>query len=136
MVDLEGGVLGGSGTIAANVQNAAEIDIGSADAAGMLTISGDYTQTSTGVLSLKIGGYNAGTDFDQLNVTGTATLDGTINISLLNGFMPAPGDGFQILTFGAVTGDFATYNGLDLGGGLSFAPVYDSDSLTLMVMAS
>jgi hypothetical protein len=136
LVDLEGGILTGSGTIAANVQNAAEIDIGSIDAAGLITVTGDYTQTSAGVLSLKIGGYNPGTDFDQLNVSGTATLDGTVNISLLNGFTPTDGDGFQILTFAAVTGDFATYNGLDLGNGLSFTPVYDSNSLTLVTMSS
>jgi hypothetical protein len=132
LVDLEGGILSGSGTIAASVQNAAEIDIGSIDAAGLLTITGNYTQISAGVLSLKIGGYNPGTDFDQLSVYGTATLDGTVNISLFNGFVPTLGDGFQVLTFGAVTGDFATYNGLDLGGGLSLAPVYDSNSLTLV----
>jgi hypothetical protein len=135
LVDLEGGILSGSGIIEASVQNASEIDIGTIDAAGSLTITGDYTQTSTGVLTLKIGGYNPGTDFDQLNVSGTATLDGTVNITLLNGFTPTPGDGFQVLTFGAVIGNFATYNGLDLGGGLSLAPVYDINSLTLVTMS-
>jgi hypothetical protein len=135
LVDLEGGILSGSGTIAASLQNAAEIDIGTIEAAGSLTIAGDYTQTSTGMLTLKIGGYNPGTDFDQLNVSGTATLDGTVNITLLNGFVPTPGDDFQVLTFGTVTGDFTNYNGLDLGGGLSLAPVYDSNSLTLVTMS-
>jgi hypothetical protein len=50
------------------------------------------------VLVLKIGGYNAGRDFDQLNVAGTATLDGTLNISLVNGFFLMDGDGFQVLS--------------------------------------
>jgi hypothetical protein len=135
LVDLEGGILSGSGTIDARVQNAAEIDVGTAGAAGSINITGDYTQTPDGVLALKIGGYNAGSDFDQLNVAGTATLDGTLNVSLLNGFFPMDGDGFQVLTYGAVSGDFATYNGLDLAGGVSLAPVFDGAGVTLVATA-
>src|SRR5262249_33722253 len=69
LVDLEGGVLGGTGTVQANVLNNAEVDVGQPGSPGVLTIVGDYTQTAGGVLVVEIGGPNAGTDFDQLPVT-------------------------------------------------------------------
>jgi hypothetical protein len=136
LVDLEGGILSGSGTISAAVQNNAEIDVGTLDSAGLLNITGNYTQTGTGVLNLKIGGYNPGVDFDQLTVAGAATLDGTLNITMFNDFVPNPDDAFQILTFASVTGDFAIYNGLDLGNGLTLSPIYDSTSLTLVAVST
>jgi hypothetical protein len=127
-VDLEAGTLSGSGTIDASVRNAAEIDVGGPGAAGLLTITGNYTQTSSGVLSLGIGGYNAGTDFGQLAVGGTATLDGTLNVSLLNGFVPQSGDAFAILTFASESGTFATLN-VDAA---FLPPFYDLMDVTLM----
>ncbi len=39
---------------------------------GTLTITGDYTQTSAGTLAIEIGGVTAGTQFDQLAVSGVA----------------------------------------------------------------
>ena len=44
---------------------------------------------------------------------GTAALAGALNVALVNGFMPALGASFTILTFGARSGDFNTENGLD-----------------------
>jgi hypothetical protein len=63
---------------------------------------------------------------------GTINLNGTLNVSLINGFAPVFGNSFQVLTFASRTGDFATINGLDLGTGLRLIPVYDGSSLTLI----
>jgi len=101
LVDLEGGALGGTGTIYANVLNNAEVDVGQPGSPGVLTIVGDYTQTPGGMLVVQIGGPNAGTDFDQLAVTGQATLDGTLTVHLINGFVPNSGHSFPVLTFGS-----------------------------------
>jgi hypothetical protein len=127
LVDLEGGVLGGSGTVQANVLNNAEVDVGQPGSPGLLTIVGDYTQTAGGVLVVEIGGPNAGTDFDQLAVTGQATLDGTLTVNLINGFVPNSGDSFEVLTFGSGTGAFATVN----GDGPLFTPSFDPTDVTL-----
>jgi hypothetical protein len=57
------------------------------NSAGTITINGDYTQTETGVLEIELGGTgNAGTDYDQLLVNGTATLGGTLIIKEIDGF--------------------------------------------------
>src|SRR5262249_18207717 len=58
-------------------------------------------------------------------------LDGTLNVSLINGFSPTPPQSFQILTFGSRTGDFATKNGLDLGGGKYLVAAHSASDLTL-----
>jgi len=45
-----------------------------------------------------------------LQVTGAATLDGTLNVSLFGGFTGTDGDLFDFMTFASRTGDFATIN--------------------------
>ena len=54
-------------------------------------------------------------------LNGTATLDGTLNVRLINGFLPAVGNSFKIMTFSLrspADSDFATYIGLNLPNGL------------------
>jgi len=99
---------------------------------GILNITGNYTQTSTGTLNIEIGGVTAGSQFDRFNISGLATLGGTLNISLIGGFVPNAGDSFQIMTFGSRAGTFAAINGLDLGGGRSFQVNLSATDLTLV----
>ncbi|MBV9467806.1 MAG: hypothetical protein JO316_07350 [Abitibacteriaceae bacterium] len=68
-------------------------------------------QTSRGTLNVKLGGISAGTQFDQLEISGgSATLGGTLNVSLINGFHPAATTRFKIIS-GTYSGRFATVNG-------------------------
>jgi predicted outer membrane repeat protein len=101
---------------------------------GIVTIEGDYFQTSTGTLDVRIGGLQAGSQYDQLVVTGLATLDGTLQVNLTNGFVPQPGDRFQVLLFAQGQGTFSTYTG-DVGRFAFFyayGPTYDfATGLTL-----
>jgi len=76
-------------------------------------------------LNPDIGGTAAG-QFDQLNVTGKATLAGTLNITLVDGFTPILGRTWSILTYGSEAGDFATKN---LGGFSSATAGAKSDVL-------
>jgi hypothetical protein len=103
--------------------------------AGVLLASGGYTQTGDGALTIHIAGLTASSQYGQLQVTGTASLDGTLNIQLDNGFTPSEGDTFRILTFTSRSGDFAVENFPDLGS-LFFNPVYDSSGLNLVVQSS
>jgi hypothetical protein len=128
LVDLEGGVLAGTGVINANVLNNAVLDVGQPGSPGTLTISGDYTQMSGGALVIEIGGPGAGTDFDQLTITGQATLDGTLTVHLINGFVPQSGNSFQVLTFASGSGMFAALT----GDGPLFTPSFDPTDVTLV----
>jgi hypothetical protein len=121
------GLLTGSGTIQANVINAATVEPG--DTFGTLAVQGNYTQTATGVLLIQIGAANA---YGQLAVTGSSTLAGTLQVSFVNGYVPAVGIDFQILTFADSVGSFTTEVGLSLPP-LFLSPVWQSSSLTLAV---
>jgi hypothetical protein len=75
--------LSGAGTISTNVTNSGALIVGSSSAPGVITIRGNYTQTSTGVLQTVIGGAAAGTGYSQLQVSGTATLAGSFSTTLI-----------------------------------------------------
>ena len=130
-LNLDGGSLIGNGTIAGNVVSDAVVAPGLS--AGALTISGSYTQTATGALNVELGGTTAGTGYDQLNVTGAVTLAGDLNVAAINGFLPASGNTFQVLTFGSRPGttDFTNKNGLNLGSGTNLIPAYSATDLQL-----
>ena len=99
-VNITGGTVDGNGTISANLTNSADLAPG--DSPGILTITGTYTQTASGTLDLQLGGTDAATpEFDELHVSGTVSLAGTLNVTLLNGFVPVPPQSFRVLTFGA-----------------------------------
>ena len=109
-LNFSGGVLIGTGTINANVSNNGAVVRPGGSAVAALTIVGDYTQSSGGTLDLQIGGPSAGVDFDVLSVGTTATLDGTLNVTLTNGFIPPIGSQYQILNAPTRAGTFATEN--------------------------
>jgi len=132
-VNINGGALTGTGTINANVTNGGQVNPGGTDAAGTLTINGNYTQTTTGTLNVNIGGTTAGSQYGQLAVSGTAALGGTVNVALINGFQPALGNTFQPLTFASYTGNFGFYNGIVLGNRLLLDPALNPTNLTLTV---
>ncbi len=97
---------------------------------GRIAISGNYTQGSTGVLNMEIGGKTPGTEYDQLVVGGTAALNGTLNVTLINGFRPQVGDVFQILSPGAFTGAFSTINTTGFTGQVN----YSAGAITITVL--
>lgn len=66
-------------------------------ATGSTFINGNYTQQDNGILEIEIGGSAVSTGYDFVNVTGTAFLDGTLQLDLINGFVPTPGQAFTIL---------------------------------------
>lgn len=127
-LDFQGGTLAGSGTINASVINAAQVQPGGIGASGVLTITRAYNQAATGLLNVELGGLNPATEHDQLVVGEGATLDGTLDVSLINGFSPGTGDSFQVMTYGSRTGTFATIN----GNGQTYTPNYNANDLTLV----
>jgi hypothetical protein len=64
-------------------------------------------------------------------VANGASLNGTLNIKLINGFVPAIGSTFTILTGTAVTGTFSTVKGLSINSGEHFTISYNPTNVTL-----
>jgi len=106
------------------------------DSLGTLTLETDYPTTTTSSLNIEIGGSPTSGPYDRLQTTGAATLDGTLNISLVNSFVPALGDTFEVLTYLSYTGNFSTINGLNTGTGISFDTVFTSTALVLITIAT
>src|SRR5262249_27259344 len=91
-LNIQGGILQGAGTVTGNVTSGGTVAPGLSS--GILNIAGNYVQTAGGTLSIEINGIAVGTQYDQLNVTGTITLAGTLAVS--SGFVSTPGNTFVI----------------------------------------
>jgi hypothetical protein len=102
------GTLSGTGTVSGDLNNNATVAPGNSP--GILTIDGNYTQSAGGTLALEIGGMVPGDEHDKLVVTGTATLAGTLDVSLINSFTLAGDMQFDVLDFNSVVNDFTTFN--------------------------
>ena len=110
-IQINGGLVSGSGVIAADLNMRGTLHPGDANcmyAPCILTIQGNYQQFGIGTLHSELGGTKAGQNYDQLVITGNATLDGVLDVDLVNGFVPKPGDTFFLLTYAGETGKFAT----------------------------
>jgi hypothetical protein len=133
--------------IVGNVTNNGEIrtfnSTSPAEPGNVTTIFGDYTQSGYGTLAMQVRGGAAGLKYDQINVTGTANLAGTLDISV-NGFVPAVGDTVTIMNYGAVKGRFDTLKGAvikDISGQAIaaasyefFGLLYGADALKLITL--
>ncbi len=93
----------------------------------VITITGNFTQTPAGTLDVDLGGTSL-SQHDQLQISGTATLAGTLDAALINSFSISPLDEFQIVTYGTVSGTFATYQ---YPNGVTLYPGYGPTSLFL-----
>jgi outer membrane autotransporter protein len=73
-----------------------------------INVLGNYTQNAGGTLQLNIAGRAVG-QFDILNITGNAALNGTLRLINL-GYQPQSGDKLRLITTGgAVSGRFAQF---------------------------
>jgi hypothetical protein len=73
--------------------------------------------------------------YDSYATTGAVTLDGELEITLLNGFTPLTGESFEIMTFASRTGAFSTITGADIGNGMHFEVSYGATNIILTVVA-
>lgn len=124
-VRIDGGTLQGFGTVNGNLTNGGIVHPG--DGPGILTVKGNYVQTTAGHFAVDILGASAGSGFSQLDLSGTATLSGTLDISLLNGFVPLDGETFAVLNSGGLSGVFTTVNGSSQNG-VTFDVLYNPTS--------
>ncbi|MBI2396812.1 MAG: hypothetical protein HYV17_03385 [Xanthomonadales bacterium] len=105
---FQGGYLRGVGSVLGSVTNSGAT-VAPGTSPGTLTITGSYTQSGAGVLEIEIAGA-AAAQFDQLDVSAAASLAGTVSFVLLGGFVPAPTDSFQFLSFSSRSGYFSASN--------------------------
>ncbi len=125
-----GGTIEGHGDIFGTVFNTGALVPGQANAIGRLGIFGNCTQAVTATLNIELADTN---QFDTLAIGGQATLDGKLEISRLNGFVPGEGSSFPVLTCASRVGQFSEVVGGDLPNGRKLVPVYTATGVNLVV---
>ncbi len=96
-----------------------------------IDVGGNYTQGSNGHLQLGLAGASTG-QYDILDVSGAATLNGALAVTSYGGFIPAIGNDFMAVTAnGGISGKFSSFTS-DITG-IRFYPIYQNDDLLLEV---
>ncbi len=117
--------LGGSGVIDGNVVNHGRLNPGNSP--GTLTLLDDYTQAADGDLAIEIASLDS---FDRLQVGGTASLAGLLDVIPYGAPSFAYGDEFTFLKAGKVTGEF---NRMNTPTGDRWRLIYEPQKVSLLV---
>jgi Ca2+-binding RTX toxin-like protein len=136
-LNINGGSIEGNGSINVGVTNSGLLNPRHASNTefGRLTINSSYTETNSANINIQLGGTTAGTNFDQVDINGTATFDGKLNVSLLNNFTPTLGSTFDVLTYDSLNSSSnLDFTGLSINSTLQFLPQWFSNKLTLKVV--
>jgi len=116
---VEGGsTLEGTGSVPGVVTQEGGLEAG-VDGLAVFSI-GTLNQDLSAVTILELGGVTPGSGHDQIVVTGSADLNGTLDVLLVDGFVPLVGDVFDVLVAGGRTGSFGTVNLPALTAGLEW----------------
>ncbi|MDQ4024474.1 MAG: hypothetical protein M3217_03130, partial [Actinomycetota bacterium] len=132
---VQGGTLKGGGTVEGSVSSSGGT-VAPGASPGMLKITGNYEQGAGGTLKSEIEGTAVGTQYDQLEVTGSATLGGTLDIVNGSGHSPTPGDTFKIVKTANPSGRNGTFSsviGKEIASNRRYVVGYDPDGVTLGV---
>jgi hypothetical protein len=100
-----------------------------AAAPAVVAVDGDVAFGAGGVLGLEVGGEAPGSEHDQVNVAGQASLDGVLVLTPLGAFGTAPGAQATLVTWGARSGEFASVSGVQQAGGIDLAVSYGAGAL-------
>jgi hypothetical protein len=123
------GTVMGDGTLTTPVliNNGKVTPTGANGTPGTLTLNGNYTQNSSGILKIQFASGSHG----LLAVDGRAFLRGTLRLSLLNGFVPPSAQRFTILT--AAAGVDGTFNLVQQPTATVFTVFYDPKDVQVEV---
>ena len=137
-ITATGGSIFGAGSLKGNTSvgnatgTAATLNVGDNGKAGLLAITGTYTQLATGTMNVSIGGLTTGT-YSALSVSGKTSLGGTLTAAIVNGLVLNSGNIGQTWTIltstGALSGSFT--NGTVTSGTDVFTVSYTGNSVVL-----
>jgi fibronectin-binding autotransporter adhesin len=112
-LNISGGTLFGNGGTINGAVNLTAGNVNPGDGLGLvgdIKVNGNYTQGTSGDLNIDIAGTAANTGYSVLNIVDAASLSGTLNVALENGFVPKVNTKFTIVDYKSDTGMFVTTN--------------------------
>lgn len=119
--DVSGSGIGGTGT----VMFLGAVSPGSSP--GIMSFGGDVVFSSASILEMELAGILPGDEYDVIDVAGSLTLAGMLDVVLINGFEPCFGNIFDILNFDPAN-LFGTFDTVSLPG---LSPELDWDTSSL-----
>jgi|GEM_PF-4515988 len=97
-----------------------------------LEVAGSFVLSPSSQVTVQIGGTPASGNYGALNVEDTATLNGALTISLVNGFAPQQGQTFDLASFVTLSGTFSSVSGDTINNVQIFRTAYSSSSVQLV----
>ena len=127
-----GGLLSGRGIVLGDVTNEGNVKPGYP--IGSLTIAGNYAQLLNGTLTIDVVGIDPDAS-DHLDISGSATLDGTLEVRFVNGLLPITGQVIKVLGVGdALAGSFAQIIFPDLRAGFQFQTEFSNGRYEIIAL--
>jgi outer membrane autotransporter protein len=134
-----GGTLGGAGSLG-NVTVNSGGTLSPGNSPGILTVNGDLTLNSGATTIMQIDGMTLGTQYDHIDVTGTATLDGTLDLQF--SYLPTIGSTFNLINTGSFVLAGDPVNGFssiidnissNLGAAVQVTPVISATEYDILI---
>jgi hypothetical protein len=97
-----------------------EADISPGFSPASINMGGNVSFGAGSKLKIELGGTTPGTQYDQIHVGGNLSLDGALQVLLINNFTPSLGNTFDILDWGTKTGTFSSISFPMLPAGLTW----------------
>jgi hypothetical protein len=91
-------------TVPLNNNGTVDIETGTLFANG-----GGYAFSSNSVLNCAVAGTTPGTNYGQLQVGGSVSLNGTLSVKLINNYIPTTNNLFTLVTAGTLNGAFSNF---------------------------
>lgn len=126
------GTVTGSGNFPGGGTNFFEGDLRPGNSPAEVHFGGDLLLGPSSHTLLELAGAQVGSGYDQLDVAGSLSLGGTLEVALLDGFNPGYGESFDLLDFGSLAGRFdaITLPTLDRGLAWDTSALYSTGTIT------
>ncbi len=120
----------GAGSTTGNIEYAGSYQVGNSP---NVVSAQNVLFDTTSSLIMELAGTTPGSGYDQLDISGQATLNGALDVELLDGFMPSAGQSFDILS-GPTTGVFSQISLPALNNGLHWntSNLYASGTISVV----
>jgi hypothetical protein len=125
------GAFSGSGGFTGGGTLRQDGDLRPGNSPALINLGGNLVIGASSTYHMELGGTTIGSQYDSIAVSNSATLGGTLEVDLINGFHPSLAQQFTALTFGSESGDFANYTDLAVGGHLTLRHAFVGNSLIL-----
>jgi Secretion system C-terminal sorting domain len=124
------GIYKGTGNFQGNFTNSSGGRVAPGNSPGNMRFSFGYTNNTGSMLDIELGGTDIGVTYDNIDVFATATMGGTLRVTLVNGFVPVPGQSFVLVNASTLIGSFSTLS-LPVVAGVSWSVSYTGTSVIL-----